>query len=119
MKKKNKLKLSVLFSFLFFFSIGCNDKPTQSKLGIIAVIVVDNDATETPVPGVEITVLPSDIVQETNANGICNFQVEPGDYYVDAEVCCVGPGYIEYHVPVTVTGNEIIEVKLKACLACL
>jgi len=119
MKKKNKLTLSVLFSFLFFFSIGCNDKPTESQLGIIAVIVVDNDVAETPVPGVEITITPGDLAKQTDANGLCSFEIDPGAYYVDAEVCCIGPGYIHYHEPVTVVENETTEVTLLACLRCL
>ena len=119
MKKKNKLTLLVLFSFLFFFSISCNDKPTESQLGIIAVIVIDNDAAKTPVQGVEITITPGDIIKQTDANGLYSFEIDPGAYYVDADVCCNGPGYIHYHEPVTVVKNETTEVTLLACLRCL
>ncbi len=97
-----KLIISALLCFLFFNSISCDDLATESKLGVISVIVVDNDLNGTPVPNVEITVTPFDIVQKTDSNGISNFEVEPGNYFVDAEVCCVGPGNIEYHVPVKV-----------------
>ena len=118
MKHIIKLIMLALFCFLFFNSISCDNAPTESKLGIISVIVVDNDLNKTPVPNVEITVTPIDIVQKTDSNGISNFEVEPGNYFVDAEVCCVGPGNIEYHVPVKVIENETADVKLLACLQC-
>jgi len=113
-----KLIISALLCFLFFNSISCDDLATESKLGVISVIVVDNDLNGTPVPNVEITVTPIDIVQKTDSNGISNFEVEPGNYFVDAEVCCVGPGNIEYHVPVKVIENKTTDVKLLACLLC-
>ncbi|GEM_PF-1390329 len=113
-----KLIISALLCFLFFNSISCDDLATESKLGVISVIVVDNDLNGAPVPNVEITVTPIDIVQKTDSNGICNFEVEPGNYFVDAEVCCAGPGNIEYHVPVKVIENKTAEVKLLACLSC-
>ena len=113
-----KLIISALFCFLFFNSISCDNAPTESELGVISVIVVDNDLNGTPVPNVEITVTPIDIVQKTDANGICNFEVEPGNYFVDAEVCCAGPGNIEYHVSVKVIENKTADVKLLACLSC-
>jgi len=104
---------------LFSYSISCKKEPTESKLGIISVTVVDNDSEETPVPDVEITITPGDLVKKTDANGNCSFEVDPGSYYVDAEVCCVGPGFIEYHEPVTVVENKTVKVKLTACLSCL
>ena len=112
------LKLLILHIVLFFNLISCDNAPTESKLGVISVIVVDNDFNGTPVPNVEITVTPIDIVQKTDSNGISNFEVEPGNYFVDAEVCCVGPGNIEYHVPVKVIENKTADVKLLACLLC-
>jgi hypothetical protein len=113
-----KLVLSALSYFIFLSLISCDDATTESRLGVISVIVVDNDGNETPVPDVEITVIPINVVKNTNASGVCNFEVEPGKYFVDAEVCCVGPGNIEYHVPVTVSENRTSDVKLFACLAC-
>jgi len=114
----NKLMISTFFYFLFFNSVSCDSTPTESRSGIISVTVIDNDANETPVPNVEITVIPINIVQKTDINGICNFEVEPGDYFVDAEVCCIGPGNIVYHVPVQVVENKTSNVKLEACLSC-
>ena len=108
------------FSFLFLvvfllLNVGCD------TLGpaIISVLVVDNDHQETPIPDVEITITPGNIVKKTNANGIAGFEVAPGHYYVDADVCCLGPGYIHYHEPVAVVENDTTEVKLLGCLACL
>jgi len=118
MKHIIKLIMLALFYLLFFNLISCDNAPTESKLGIISVIVVDNNLNGTPVPNVEITVTPIDIVQKTDSNGISNFEVEPGNYFVDAEVCCVGPGNIEYHVPVKVIENKTADVKLLACLLC-
>ena len=118
MKIKIKLIISASFYLLFFNSISCDNAPTESKLGVISVIVVDNDLNETPVPNVEITITLIDIVQKTDSNGICNFEVEPGNYFVEAEVCCTGPGNIEYHVLVKVIENKTADVKLLACLSC-
>ncbi len=118
MKFINKLIISAFFYFLFFNSVSCDNTPTESRLGIISVTVVDNDANKTPVPNVEITVTPINIVQQTDSSGIFNFVVEPGKYFVDAEVCCSGPGNIEYHVPVEVIENKTSDVELEACLSC-
>ena len=41
------------------------------------------------------------------------------DYFVDANVCCQGPGLINYHVPVTITDGETEIVDLQACLVCV
>ncbi len=110
--------MSVLFCSLFFYSISCDNAPTEYELGVISVVVVDNDLNETPVPNVEITVTPINIVQRTDSNGICNFEVEPGDYIVNAEVCCLGPGFIVYHVPVQVMEDRTSSIELEACLSC-
>ncbi len=118
MKFINKFIISAFLYFIFFNLVSCDNTPTESRSGVISVTVVDNDANETPVPNVEITVTPISIVQRTDPNGICNFEVEPGDYFVDAEVCCLGPGNIVYHVPVQVIENKTSNVKLEACLSC-
>lgn len=111
---------SVFLISLVSYSISCNKKPTESNMGIISVTVVDNDAEETPVSNVEITLTPGgDLVQMTDGNGICSFEVNPGNYYVDAKLCCAGPGFIEYHEPVSVVDNETVDVRLVACLRCL
>ena len=119
------MNLSVRISYLFllvlvlFFLIWCNGESTESEIGTISILIVDNDSTETPISGVEITLVPGNIMKTTNENGICIFQVYPGDYYLEADVCCIGPGFIHYHEPVPVLKNEIKEVKLRGCLRCL
>ena len=113
-----KIITSVLFYFLFINLISCSDATTDSRLGKIDVLVIDNDVNGTPVPDVEITVMPIHFVKMTDANGICTFEVEPGNYFVDAEVCCAGPGNIEYHISVEVIENNTVDVKLLACLSC-
>ncbi len=118
MKFTIKLIAIVFICFLFLIIISCDSGPTDSRLGIISVIVVDNDANKTPVPNVSITIMPNNIVQRTDLNGITNFEVEPGNYFVDAEVCCLGPGNIIYHIPVNVVENKTTDVKLEACLSC-
>jgi hypothetical protein len=110
--------MSVLFYFLLFSSSSCDDSTTESGLGIILVIVVDNDLNKTPVPDVEITVTPIGFVKMTDSTGTCNFEVKLGNYFVDAEVCCQGPGNIEYHVPVNVVESKTFNVNLEACLSC-
>jgi len=106
-----------LFFFLFIF-VSCSEEPTESKTGKVSVSVVDNDMDATPVPDAEITVTPGGIVKKTDANGLCSFELNPGDYFIDAELCCIGPGNIQYHEPVVVVQNETVEVKLIACLQC-
>ena len=108
------------FSFLFLvvfllLNVGCD----TLEHAIISVLVVDNDHQETPIPDVEITITPGYIVKKTNANGIASFEVAPGSYYVDADVCCIGPGFIHYHELVAVVMNETTEIKLFGCLRCL
>ena len=114
-----KLIKAVCLVSLVFFLAYCNKERTESTAGIISVSVIDNDSKETPVSDVEITITPGGIVKKTNADGIASFEVDPGDYFVDAAVCCVGPGYIIYHEPITVLANETVEVELSACLRCL
>ena len=118
MKLSMKLIYSVFLIFLLFYLVSCNNEPTESKTGIISVSVIDNDPEETPVSDVEITITPGNLVKQTNANGLCSFEVDPGAYYVDADVCCVGAGYIHYHEPVTIVENETTELILVACLDC-
>lgn len=109
----------VLLIPLLLYLFSCNGKLLESTTGTISVSVVDNDSAETPIPDVEITIIPGNIVKKTDTNGLCNFDVCPGDYYVDADVCCAGPGTIHYHEPVAVVKNATKEVTLVGCLICL
>jgi hypothetical protein len=98
--------------------VYCNKEPSESAAGIISVSVIDNDSESTPVPNVEIRISPGDIILKTNADGIAISEVDPGDYFVDADVCCVGPGFIHYHEPIRVIANNTVEVELAACSLC-
>ena len=99
--------------------VSCSNEPAESITGIISVSVVDNDPDKTPVPDVEITVTPGDFTRMTDANGTASFEVDPGDYFVDADVCCAGPGYIHYYEAVTAVAHQTAELELTACLRCL
>jgi hypothetical protein len=113
----NSMKL-LLFVFLVVTLISCDDKATESNLGNVEVKVIDNDVASTPVPNVEITLLPLNKIAITDSNGVCNFAVRPGNYLVSGEVCCAGPGLIEYQVRVNVNETRTSIVTLMACLSC-
>ena len=105
-------------SMLFFFG-SCNKEPAAADKGVIFISVVDNDAGKTPVPNVDITIMPGELTGRTDDAGTASFEIDPGDYYVDADVCCIGPGFIQYHEPVTVLAEDTAKVELTACLRCL
>jgi hypothetical protein len=96
---------------------GCEDYPDDIRTtGSLSVRVTDGSW---PVAGVDIAIAETDIVSTTDSNGKAFFTLPPGDYFVDAFVCCSGPGYIEYHVPVVVEAGEVVAIELGACLACV
>lgn len=100
---------------------GCADDPEAPdppRNGTISALVID-DGLNQPVEDVTITVTPGNIVMKTDSNGLAVFEVPPGEYFVDASVCCAGPGGIEYHLSVTVSEGETTRVKMQACLICL
>lgn len=107
-----------LFFALVYFSISCKGSPSNSQTATLDVLVVDNDPQETPIPDVEITITPGNIIQKTSLNGTCRFILKPGDYYVNAHVCCAGSRYIPYHEPVSLGQNELETIKLIGCLSC-
>ena len=125
MKKTNhmvfcrSIMYTVIVGCLILFFGSCNKAPAEPVTGVISVSVIDNDAGNTPVPDVDITIKPGDLNGRTDASGTARFEVDPGDYYVDADVCCIGPGFIQYHEPVTVLAHDTAEVELSACLRCL
>ena len=96
--------------------LGCDDDPITPSTGIIVVTVIDSSGP--PVADVEIRILPDGLVAMTDDQGVARFDVDPGDYFVDANVCCAGTGLIDYHVPITVAGGETEAVELQACLFC-
>lgn len=111
--------LIILSTLCLFCITTCetNTEPTQSPKGYISVSV--NDASLGPVENVEIYIVPDSISKVTGEDGKALFKVDVGDYFVDADVCCIGPGFIHYHEPVSVVKNDTVNIELKACLLCL
>ena len=109
----------VFFSSFAVLLLACADDPSPSDIGTVSVLVLDNLAPADPVADVEITIQPGGLVLKTDQNGLAVFELSPGQYFVDAEVCCAGPGFIEYHEAVTVVSGETTEVLLAACLVCV
>jgi hypothetical protein len=95
---------------------GCDDDTIRPAPGTIFVSVVD--VTGPPVPDVEVRIAPLGLSATTDAQGVTSFSVPPGDYVVEARVCCRGPVPYDYHVPVTVTAWQTTTVVLRACLYC-
>ncbi len=118
MKLIMKIIVPVSFIFLSYYITSCDSGVTDTKNGTISVLVVDNDPNATPVPDIDITIAPLQVIKKTDVNGIARFEVAPGNYFVDAEVCCRGPLNITYHEPVEVIENRTSNVRLTACLAC-
>ena len=118
MKTLIKVIMLSLISFIFFNQISCSDEVNNNELGSVSVLVVDNDSSATPIPDIEITLTPVNEVKYTDSSGTCNFNVRPGDYYVNAEVCCAGVSNIVFHELVNVESNKTSKVKLVGCLSC-
>ena len=117
----NRRAVALLFACSVAHISGCNHDLAQQKIGVLKVSVNDQTVTvsQTPVSGVEIEIAPVGLVSTTNNEGVAIFELASGDYFVNASVCCQGPGFIEYHVPITVAGGETQAVELQACLACI
>lgn len=113
---KSIIYFAVVF-FVLFTLISCNTTSVESNLGTISVKVVDSDST-TPIPNIDITITPENLVKKTDEKGVCTFSVKPGDYYVDADVCCAGPGPIHYHEPAAIVQDKTVEIKLVGCSMC-
>ena len=92
---------------------GCDLNPT----GFIVVTVLD---TGNAPAGFEIQIFPSfyDLIAITDDQGVARFEVEPGDYFVDASLPWTWPAPRKHHVPVTVHGRETVQVQLRACSNC-
>ncbi len=116
--KAIKIDLWVLAISGLLLIASCDEIVSKSQTGTVDVLVVDL-STNQLVKDVEIEIMPIGLIQKTGEDGKAVFQVEPGQYFVDASVCCIGPGNIQYHELVTVTANKTIEVTLNACLFCL
>jgi hypothetical protein len=95
---------------------GCNEDPTRPATGVLSVSVMDTSGP--PVPDVEVRIVPPGLAAMTDAHGLALFELAPGEYFVVANLCCRGPAFIDYHVPVTVTAGETETVELRSCLTC-
>ena len=98
---------------------GCGDDTVEPSDGLLQVAVYDQGNPSIPVSDVEIRVVPANLASNTDENGAALFELPAGDYFVDAAVCCVGPGLIQYHEAVSVLNGQTTEVVLPACLACV
>ena len=98
--------------------LGCDEGPLAPRSGTLVVAVFDGGNAALPVPDVAIEVTPVGRHGTTGDDGKVRFELTPGGYYVDANVCCVGPGLIHYHEPVTLTAGKTTTVTLNACLSC-
>ena len=110
--------LIVLITILQICTNACksNTNPIQSEKGYISVRVFDTIIG--PVEDVDVYILPDSLIGITNKDGLAFFSIDAGNYFVDAHVCCIGPGFINYHEPVKVAKNDTVKVKLMACLLC-
>ena len=97
---------------------SCGDEPPVApEMGIIVVSVLNNSTV--PVPDVEVSLSGTNLVGRTDRDGKVVFRVASGRYFVDAQVCCVGPGFIEHHKAVRIIEGKTVEVVLEACLECV
>jgi len=116
------IRSKAVFAFVVMLLLTCftscdRNKPTEPETGYISVHVYDT-ASERPIQDAEITVVPGDLVQLTDVNGRTVFEVDPGEYYVDAEICCFIIFPVEYHIPVTVTKRDTVKVEMADCFSC-
>ena len=122
------LKVSILFLFVLIISllIACNknsttptiDEEPNDSIGKIVVYVTDNDSARTPIQDAEIFINPLNQSKFTDSSGVCVFELKPDLYVVEAYLCCVGPGLIDYHDSVLVIENETKYLTFTACLSC-
>ena len=116
---KRRWLVAVLTGAAFAVSMGCGEDPAQPTTGILTVSVYDRGNPDWPVPDVRVELTPSGTALVTNSHGLAVFELGAGEYFVDARVCCIGPGLIEHHVAVTVEPGKRTEISLWACLPCL
>ena len=110
-----RLSVVLLISVGAFVLVGCSETPEEPGSGTILAVATDPQVG--PVADVEVTLVPENLRMTTDQNGLVIFVVPAGDYFVDATLCCIGPG-TQYHVPVTVREGETVRVELGACLTC-
>jgi hypothetical protein len=105
-----------LISSLGFFGSCKTTGSDEKEVGHVSVQVVDED--ENPLGDVEIYLAPDSLLKLTDSTGNAFFTVDPGDYFIDAKICCSGPGFINYHEPVKVEERDTVKKQLYACLKC-
>jgi hypothetical protein len=113
----SRVTLTVLLAVGIALLGGCTDQG-GSLPGVIEVVVEDAVTRPGALPPFDVVLTPLGDVSQTDSTGRARFVVPAGRYVVNAELCCVGPGFIEYHEDVTVAAGETAEVLLFSCLAC-
>jgi len=116
--KQSFYGIIIIILSTLIMQLSCAGQIIESQTGTLLVLIVDNDYQETPISDVAVIVTPGNIINTTDSNGLCTFTLEPGEYYVDAEVCCIGPGYIQYHEYEKILPSTIKILKLYGCLSC-
>lgn len=107
----------VSLSFLLVVGISCETTGTnQPEQGYISVQVTDE--RDAAIADVDIFIVPDSSSIKTDANGMAFFTLETGDYFIDASICCIGPGFFNYHEPVTVERDDTVKLELEGCTAC-
>ena len=114
------ISIGLVFSILLCLNVyTCDEEPLESTQGAIYVLALDNDSAKAPVPDIVITITPGDIIKKTDTYGVCSFDLDPGEYSLDTEVCCAGASmWHPYHEQVTVLKGDTTEVRLPFCLSC-
>jgi hypothetical protein len=110
------------FSLIICLLVACNNATTSENsdksIGKIIVNVQDNDSAHTPVPNAQIFINSLNQSKFTDSTGTCVFELKPNLYIIEAYLCCVGPGTIDYHDSVLVIENETKYLTFTACLSC-
>jgi hypothetical protein len=96
---------------------GCSDESTRPQTGTVEVLVLDEN--DQPVADQVVELAPAGLTLSTDNEGFASFTIPCGTYFVDASLCCIGPGYFEYHEQVTVIAGGVTRVTLRACLTCV
>ena len=110
------MKMIVASFFLLFLFVSCEDS-TSIETGTIYISVVDTGGG--PVPNKEIIIMPDSLVKTTNVNGVCLFELKPGNYYVTAHLSRPGPADFFYNELVRIEKNKTLKIKLTTCPSCV
>lgn len=109
------LTLTLITALLL--SCSCETTEVQpADEGYLSVTVTDE--RDSLIQNIEIFIVPDSSSVKTDANGKAFFILETGDYFVDASICCIGPGFFNYHEPVTIEKNDTVKLEFEGCTAC-